>query len=1218
MATQYGSPRRRPRRVVDSLITMLPVEPGLLIVDGNRLEALRDLVFAWIDRRPLGPLEEEIFLVQSNATAEWLKTSLASSAGVCAALRVMLPGRFLWQAYRQVLGPARVGVQSPLEREPLTWRLMRLLPALVARPTFAPVARYLAGRGAEQRLQLARRIADLFDQYQVYRADWLAAWERDSFTLPGPSGAGRPVPEDQRWQAALWRAILDELDEGLVAASRPQVHRAFVAALEAAHEPCGRLPRRVILFGTSHVAPQVLDALLALSTRCQVIVAVVNPCRHHWADIIDGRELLRRTRVRPSRHAAKDARDPANVPFEAMHLYAHPLLAAWGRQGRDFMEQLDELDDLAQRRRIELPKIDTFDDGPGTTLLSGVQATIRDLVPLSEHRRAAVAAGDRSIVFHVAHGVQREVEILHDQLLAMLAVGDATTNPPLRPRDVLVMVPDIEAFAPSIRAVFGQYPRTDPRFVPYDIADLASRGSDPLVAALEWLLRLPEQRIGLQEVRDLLEVPAVASRRGIAAAALPGLFDWLAGAGVRWGIDAGHRAGLGLGATGEQNSWSFGLRRMLLGYASGASRGFAGIEPYDEIGGLEAAVIGAIVDLLEQIDRWCSRLRQDATPVAWTETARELLDAFFAPADERERLTMVALQAALGEWLAACSCAAFDQPVPLAVMREAWLAGVDGLERSRRFMTGGVTFCTLLPLRAVPFEVVCLLGMNDGAFPRATQRNDFDLMGLPGQHRPGDRSRRDDDRYLMLEALLSARRTLYVGWSGFDPRDNSAQPPSVLIAQLRDYLDAGWCGTDGGPVLGDRTTEHPLQPFGRRYFEDGGPVTFAREWRAAHRPVDGRDRASAPTSGDGADGPSRTSLRELAGFLRNPARAFFRARLGIVVGDEDERVDDDEAFELGGLARYQLRQSLVDGVAATLVRDDGRTVELASIADAVRRAVARIDAAGSLPLFESGRRIADEACEMVVPMLERWTATRAVYPVERDGWVVRIGFRDRACDDRVMEARVIDDCLIDDCIIDDRIIDDRIDGLRANGSDDTVRLLLTPSRLLDKGDVRADRLIDAWVTMLAAAASGEPLTTLVIGCDATLSIASLDRPRAQALLDALVGAWADGMRRAAPFAARTAIAAIANAAHTDDRRAAIAAYEGDLDGSRGERADFALARLFPDFEALARSGEFVRHAERLFGPLLDWTRTSMTIEPHGTRVQPIDATTVDDRGGDGR
>ncbi|HEX8601380.1 MAG TPA: exodeoxyribonuclease V subunit gamma, partial [Pseudoduganella sp.] len=793
------------------------IAPGLLILHGNQLEQLRAAVFQWLHSHPLAPLESDVLLVQSNGVAEWLKIALAQEAGVCAATRVALPARFLWEAYRTMLGRDRVPRISAFDKGPLTWRLMRLLPGLLADDAFEPLRHFLKGGCQERRMQLAERLSDLFDQYQVYRADWLADWAAGRDRMCCPRGVHYPLPEGQRWQAALWRAIIASVPQEERTLGRAGVHTEFIAAVESGAQPTRPLPRRVVLFGVSALPYQTLQALAALSRFTQVIVAVPNPCRFYWGDIIDGRDLLRAARHRqPQRNGV----DLAQVPIEALHAHSHPLLASWGRQGRDYIRMLDEFDE-ASGEGAEHLRVDLFNDDEGETLLAQLQGAVRDMLPLSEHHFPVPDAHDRSVVFHITHSVQREVEVLHDQLLAQFA-QDAT----LRPRDIVVMVPDIGVFTPAIHAVFGQYGknrgRGDARYIPFEIGDVNDRSVNPLLVALEWLLRLPQQRCRQSEVRDLLDVPALAARFGLVEDDLPTLGRWIEGAGVRWGLDREHRAGLGLGPTGEQNAWIFGIRRMLLGYASGAGGAFGDIEPYGEVGGLDAALAGSLAQLVEALLAWRERLAQPRTPFEWGELARALLATFFDAREEGDKLTLNALNEALNAWLETCDGAGFDEPVPLSVLRETWLGALDEPSLEHQFVSGGVTFCTLMPMRAVPFRVVCLLGMNDGDFPRRTSQADFDLLALPGMARPGDRSRRDDDRYLMLEALLAARDKLYVSWVGRNVRDNTEQPASVLVAQLRDYLKNGW-----DLDLSERTTEHALQPFSRRYFERGGLLTYA-------------------------------------------------------------------------------------------------------------------------------------------------------------------------------------------------------------------------------------------------------------------------------------------------------------------------------------------------------------------------------------------------------
>jgi exodeoxyribonuclease V gamma subunit len=360
---------------------------------------------------------------------------------------------------------------------------------------------------------------------------------------------------------------------------------------------------------------QTIEAMAGLSRHTQVLLAVPNPCQFYWGDIIEGRELLTRRLPPPP---ARKGSNLAEVPVEELHAHSHPLLASWGRQGRDFVRMLDEFDG-GQGAKFGNMRVDLFNEGDDGTLLSQVQAAVRDLLPLSEHPHVPPEPDDRSIEFHIAHSAQREVEVLHDQLLSWFA---QEKDEPLRPRDVVVMVPDIDTFSAAVHAVFDQHKRSDPRYIPFEIGDVKDRSVNPLLVAMEWLLRLPQQRCRQSEVRDLLDVPALAARFGLDEDDLPTLGRWIEGASVRWGLDQRHRAGLGLGSAGEQNSWLFGIRRMLLGYATGAGPSFGDIEPYAEVGGLDAALAGALAELVEALLAWREQLDAVLTPAEWGERAR--------------------------------------------------------------------------------------------------------------------------------------------------------------------------------------------------------------------------------------------------------------------------------------------------------------------------------------------------------------------------------------------------------------------------------------------------------------------------------------------------------------------------------------------------------------------------------------------------------------------
>ncbi|MFD2367735.1 exodeoxyribonuclease V subunit gamma [Pseudoduganella sp. GCM10020061] len=1119
-----------------------PVSPGLLILHGNQLEELRSAVFTWLRQHPLGPLEEETILVQSNGVAEWLKIALAHDAGVCAATRVALPARFLWEAYRNMLGREQVPARSPFDKGPLTWRLMRLLPALLDGAPFAPLRHFLGDGDPERRLQLAERLADLFDQYQVYRADWLEDWAAGRDCLRSARGEVAPLPEDQVWQAHLWRAVNEELPVQERGTGRATVHTRFVQAIAEGRAPAAPLARRVVLFGISALPYQTLQAMAALSAHTQVILAVPNPCRYYWGDIIEGRDLLRAAYRRQQPRAGQDL---SAVPMEELHLHSNPLLASWGRQGRDFVRMLDEFDSASEGRYDNL-RVDLFGEDEGETLLAQVQCAVRDLLPLPEHAFPQPAPDDRSIEFAVAHATQREVEILHDKLLSWFAA-----DPTLRPRDVVVMVPDIDTFSAAIHAVFDQHKRSDPRYIPFEIGDVRDRSVDPLLVALEWLLRLPQQRCRQSEVRDLLDVPAISARFGLDEDDLALLGQWIEGAGVRWGLDAAHRDSLGLGAAGEQNSWIFGVRRMLLGYASGDGEAFAGIEPYREVGGLDAALAGSLAQFIEALLHWRAALHEERSPAEWGIAARALLAAFFKPRQEEDKLVLRQLDEALQKWLETCADSAFDEPVPLGVLREAWLKLLDEPALNHQFVSGGVTFCTLMPMRAVPFRVVCLLGMNDGEFPRRARHADFDLLALPGMARPGDRSRRDDDRYLMLEALLAARDKLYISWAGRNVRDNSEQPASVLVSQLRDYLHAGW-RIDPGKL----TTVHALQPFSRRYFEgDARLFTYAGEWRAAHAGQAEREDVLPPFE---LEAGYALRFHDLADFLRQPARHFFRRRLGVSFGDSAVVGEDDEPFSLDALQRYGVEDSLLD--------DSAEPESLAEVRARLAERAGGLAREGVLPIGLVGKLWEEALVEELVPVRSSWLSLCERFRTPAPKLAVSLDFG---------ELR----------------FEDWVDKLRTDGSD-VAWLAQMSSRVLSKaGEVRDEKLAGAWLRQLACAAAGQPVTGYLVARDAVVTMAPLPQAGAIAALSELARLWRSNLDAPLPVACKTALAML----HDGDARRV---YEGDFEMS-GEVDDLCLARLWPDFATLSGEEAFPEVADALYRPLVDWIAEYVSVRKIG-------------------
>ncbi|MBI9088824.1 MAG: exodeoxyribonuclease V subunit gamma [Desulfobacterium sp.] len=1155
--------------------------PGLSIIHSNHLEDLRKVAVGWIKAHPLKVLETEQFIVQSNGMAQWLKLALAADdgCGISAGLEVQLPGRYIWTAYRSVLGDDTIPVDSPYDKERLVWRLFRILPSLVGDSSFLPLNRFLEqDEDQRKRHQLSCHLADLYDQYQVYRADWLEDWAAGRDQLR--KGGGEPVelPQEQKWQAELWRRLKADVPDVFRQIGRSDLHQRFLKQMAELEERPHALPPRVIVFGISSLPKQVLEALHGVSRQCQVLLFVHNPCRHFWADIIEDRELLR---IEHARHNAK-ATMPEPLDPELLHQHVNPLLAAWGKQGRDYIGLLYGYDQPENYEK-DFAEIDLFDDfiapGTGGTLLQQVQQAILDLEPLPIDRaaRQGVEVDDQSICFQIAHSRQREVEILQDQLLHSFE-----TVEDLNPRDVIVMTPDIEAYAPHIEAVFGNLSSRDPRFIPFTIADKPNRESVPMLKALEKLLHLPDSRMAVSDLMDLLEVPAFRDRFGLAEADLPRLHQWIEGAGISWGLTSDQRTSFGLPSGLGQNTWEFGLKRMLLGYAVGTGEAWNGIEPYDEVGGLEAALVGPLAAVLDGMESLWRSLSQPGTPGQWCLRIRDLARDCFLAGGNQDRLTLNRLEQVLDGWLEACNEAELDEELTLAVVREFFLSMMVESSISQRFLAGMVNFGTLMPMRAIPFKVVCLLGINDGDFPRSHPPLDFDLMSGQGLYRPGDRSRREDDRYLFLEALLSAREKFYISHVGRDVRDNSERMPSVLVGQLRDYLDAGWqLNTDWQPdrdgddndntpdaLLNNLTCIHPLQPFGSAYFLKERPAlyTYAHEWRSS-LDFEAPENGDQPLESSRFDGALQ--LISLTRFLKNPVQYFFNQRLAVRFDEVSVVSQDQEPFALDFLAPFGLGNRLLE---AGLSADPGE------IETVISREAERLTRTGELPMAGFGTLAAKELKQPIVSMVHHHHDLCAQWPRECDPMEISIPL-----DPGISPAACLDDWL-------DRLHEtDAPDALARFGRWDFY-----PRPIMDKGGklFRLYSLVPLWVSHLAGCAQGMDLASHLVAPDGVATLGPLDKTTAGKLLRTIIVLWGEGLTYPLPVTAKTGITYVDVLKTKDGEKAkleALKTYEGDGFRVHGELGyDRYLQRAYPAFDDLwqARDNRFVSLCETLYEPLV--------------------------------
>jgi exodeoxyribonuclease V gamma subunit len=1077
----------------------------MIVHRSNRTEALVDALAEVVAVPPADPFAAEWITVQSAGMGRWLAMELARRLGVWANPAFPFPRKLIETAAAAVLGPSPAGA-AVFEPAALRWAVAARLPACFGRPGFEPLRRYVGDAGGTSRLlQLSGKIAELFDQYAVYRPEMVLGWE-----------AGAPTSD---WQAALWRELVTA--HGSVhAAARA---RALRSALADGAVPDGALPPRVSVFGISTLPPLYVELLAALARHIELHLFVLSPSREYWADIRSRRAALRSW----VRHDGE-----ASTPLEGAD--GHPLLASLGRVGREFQYVLESLADYAD------DPCDRYVDPGEGSVLSLLQS---DMLALrhrgAEHGAAAppsLAAGDESIRVHACHGPMREIEVLHDQLLWAFE-----HDPTLAPHDVIVMAPSIDAYAPVIDAVFGGGGRPA---IPFRISDRRARSQEDVTDAFLRVLDVLDSRLPASAVVDLLGLAPVRERFGIAADALDQLRRWIAESGIRWGADAAHRAEVGQPPCAD-HTWRFGIDRLLLGYAlpPDADELFGGVLPYGDVGGGDGDLLGRLAEFAGIIGRLRAAAASARPPAQWRVVLGEMLAGMIAatPATAYQHHR---IGEALDALATAAATAGFSGPCDFATVRALIEEAIERDTAPRGFLNGAVTFCELVPMRTIPFRVVCLVGLNDGEFPRAKRAPAFDRMAQ--SPRAGDRTARDDDRYLFLEALLAARERLIITYVGQSISDNGILPPSVVVDELLDAIDRSVVLPDGGSPRTRVVRRHPLQPFSPDYFgaDPGrGLVSYAAGHCAGAIALTGPPTAPAPLVSAALpdEGGEVVALDDLVRFFENPTRWFLQRRLGVYLGHDAAPLEDREPIDLDQLGKWRIGDALL----ARMMRDGG-----------AEPAWERIRAQGLLPLGTPGRRMFDE----IAPCA---TALAAVAAARRGG-------------DR------LDPHAIDVALDDGRLVGVLRD-LFPHG-----QVFVQYSRLSGR------RELSAWIRHLAACAGVAPVHTVLIGRGDAQDAAQVRfRPvdDARRLLADLVRFYRAGQIAPLPFLASASHACASEPLDAPAERVlqeAEKAFGKKFGNDRGDAYVDELYRGVPPWAGGVESvaaRRFIAVARAVYGPL---------------------------------
>lgn len=1042
----------------------------------ERTDQLADGLGAMLAQPLADPFATELVLVPAKGVERWLSQRLSNRLGICAGVQFRNPRSLI----AELTGTT---TSDPWAADAMVWPLLAVIDDSLDEPWCATLAAHLGHRAAGEERELrqgrryavARRLAGLYASYARQRPELLTDWDN--------------LPDDLSWQRPLWDKLIQHINA-------PAPHIRHAETLARLRTSGSDLPERISLFGHTRLPFTEIELLDALAVHHDLHLWLPHPSDNLW-------------RALSGRHGTVARRDDTGHRD-----VGHPLLATLGRDLRELQRALPE------PATDEYLSTATYPE----TLLGWLQSDIAaDAVRPDgrTHRQT-----DRSVQVHACHGPARQVDVLREVLLGLLA-----DDPTLEPRDILVMCPDIETYAPLITAGFGlgevvrnAHPAHRLRV---RLADRALVQTNPLLSVAAQLLTLAGGRAGASEVLDIASAAPVRARFSFTDDDLDAITGWVREANIRWGFDQPHRAPYGVEFL--HNTWRFGVDRVLAGVAmSDDSRAWLGTTlPLDDVSSNRVELAGRFADFVRKLTDTIHALSGTRTLTDWLQALTDGIDAL---AFDDEEWPAAQLQREFAD--IAESSGAGTMLLRLSDIRALLDRHLAGRPTRANFRTGTLTVCTMVPMRSVPHRVVCLIGLDDGVFPRLGTADGDDVLARDPM--TGERDIRSEDRQLLLDAIGAATQTLVITYTGANEYSGQPRPPAVPIAELLDTLTA----TVEGPVE-DLVTRHPLQPFDIQNVQPGAlipdaPFTFDPTVLDTARAMTGT-RGPQPDfiSGPLPETPTGdVSLADLVVFFKNPVKGFFRA-LDYTLPWDVDGVSDVMPVEIDALQEWTVGDRMLGDIMRGMTPQDAQQAE--------------------------------------------WR--RGTLPPGKLGWRRAVELRDQAA---LLAAEALHYRRADAQAFDVDI--DLGTGRRLTGTVNSVfadRLVPVPTY----SKLGGQHLLAAWIPLLALTAQrGSHWSAVCIGRPprgTAPRVQCLDSPNdAAGLLRDLVSMYDEGRRRPLPLPIKTSYA-WAGARHIGDDPAQSANYRW-----RNERDDPAIQRVWGRDPGLQELVGLDEYAQRLWLPLL--------------------------------
>ncbi|MBC2607552.1 exodeoxyribonuclease V subunit gamma [Pelagicoccus albus] len=853
-------------------------DPQLTLHTSNRVENLAKRLVEVSRREPLSRLlSQETVMTLNPGIARWLQFQIAQQAGVSFGWDFPLPGKL----FSRVLSGFEPYFDSSgaFPEDLARWHLLEILQQLEDQPRFRDILRYCSADQGARRYSFANQMVRMYDEYLVYRPEEIISWE--------------DKPDESRfdWQAELWRRLIRRL---YPKTAQPR-HIARLWSdlrhgriLELACEPA-RWPERLMVFGVSSLAPLYLDLLHQLSQYRPVHIFLLQPSDLYWADLKTRKQMGKIAR----QAARKSGRKLTNDPEDWLYETGNPLLPGFGKQGQMFLDQLIDKNPLQD------------DSGfvPPAEIQSQLACLQTDLFAIQdrdvEKGSAPFPSYDGTIQLHSCSSRRREIETIWDLIVKRLD-DDAQ----LKTSDILVMAPDIQVYRSHIEAVFKSKRGTDLE-IPYSIADNIAGRRPGVMSGLLAILQSVSSRASSADVMSLVESPLLREVFQFSDRDLESIEFWIRELGITWGWDSQHRSQHDGFAT-DRNTWKEMRSRLIAGaFFADDTKSPSGFLAFSEIESGLADTAGRFVECLELLKDLRRNYSQTQSIRSWQDLFAGLIDRLQCDREEWQRDYQKAKELVV-ETLP-------DLDNAFATGAEACRALADKFDSSVSsggYLNGGVTFCSLKPMRAIPADTVCLVGMNRLDFPRANRRPHFDLLAK--EARIGDRNTRDEDRQFFLETILSVRSHLFLTYQGIASNSDSEKAPSTVVEELMAYLEKGMDPADYQKI----TSIQRRQSFDASYFEADETQTYDPDRAALRNRFASLLNKAAPLKSDPEREESPVDevleVSTLAQFFADPLKAFASTVAQLKFITSSDALSEADELLPDGLDRYKLRTLLAE------------------------------------------------------------------------------------------------------------------------------------------------------------------------------------------------------------------------------------------------------------------------------------------------------------------